>query len=163
MNNSCPNCGTVYNITPQLIGKSTTCKKCGASLVIDASGLQLAGGPRPGSQFDFQPVPRGPSWFGEFLSFRKMISPFIVKYILFYIGVVWCVYNGIRGIIDGFRAVSHSIPGAWNYVLVSFGVLILGPVFVRFSCEVMLVIFQFVEAHCQMNDSLKDIKKDLKK
>jgi len=44
MNNSCPNCGTVYNITPQLIGKSTSCKKCGAQLVIDASGLQLAGG-----------------------------------------------------------------------------------------------------------------------
>ena len=166
MNNSCPNCGTVYNITPQLIGKSTTCKKCGASLVIDASGLQLAGGAqfRPASDFDFRSAaPRGPSAFGDFITFRKMVSPFIIKYVLFWVFAAISVYIGIRLIIAGFQAVSHSIPGAWTAVGVGFGYLILGPVFVRFFCELMLLAFRFVETHGQINESLKDIKKDMKK
>jgi len=77
MNNACPNCGTVYNITPQLIGRSTTCKKCGAALVIDASGLQLAGGERPEGQFDFQPVKGGfgKGGFGNVLQFFKEDLP----------------------------------------------------------------------------------------
>ncbi|HMF18130.1 MAG TPA: DUF4282 domain-containing protein [Gemmataceae bacterium] len=169
MNNSCPNCGTVYNITPQLIGKSTSCKKCGAQLVIDASGLQLAGGGggggqfRPGSDFDFRPTPRGPSAFGDFITFRKNVSPFIVKYILFWLLVALSVYSGIRLIIAGFQAVSHSIPGAWAAVGLGFIYLIVGPIFIRFACELMLLAFKFVETHSQINDSLKDIKKDMQR
>lgn len=166
MNNSCPNCGTVYNITPQLIGKSTSCKKCGASLIIDASGLQLAGGGggaqfrAGGSDFDFRAAPRGPSGFGEFISFRKIVSPFIVKFILFYVGVAYYVYLGIRTIILSFQiGLGTTIPTGdkgWQILLWGFGYLILGPIFVRFLCELMLAVFQ-------MNDSLKDIKKDMKK
>jgi hypothetical protein len=150
MNNSCPNCGTVYNITPQLIGKSTTCKKCGAALVIDASGLQLAGGQRPGSQFDFQPVPRGPSWFGELIAFRIMITPFFIKYILFWLLVVGFLVTGILIMVSGARF------GGGFAVLMGLVPLLLGPVFARFYCEILLVVFQ-------INDSLKDIKKDLQK
>ncbi len=165
MNNSCPNCGTVYNITPQLIGKSTSCKKCGASLIIDASGLQLAGGGgqiRPiGGDFDFRAAPRGPSWFGEFIAFRKIVSPFLVKFILFWVGVAYMIYIGIRLIILSFRVGLGQ--GGSEILLWGFGYVILGPIFVRFFCEVMLLAFNFVEAHCQMNDTLKDIKKDLQR
>jgi len=152
MNNTCPNCGTVYNITPQLIGRSTTCKKCGAALVIDASGLQLAGGPRGGGVFDFQPVPRGPSAFGEFITFRKLISPFIIKYILFWLGVAGSLVMGILTIISGFNAPV----GKATFIIMGFVTLLIGPIFVRFSCETMLVVFQ-------MNGSLKGIRKDLQK
>lgn len=160
MNNSCPNCGTVYNITPQLIGKSTTCKKCNAALVIDASGLQLAGGQRPGSQFDFQPVPRGPSAFGEFISFRKTVSPFIVKYVLFWVGVAFTICLGMYLIIQSFRI---GLGHAWQLTLLGLAYVVIGPMFVRFFCEVMLLAFRFVDAHSEINDSLKDIQKDLQK
>ncbi|HEV3255332.1 MAG TPA: hypothetical protein VG013_00500 [Gemmataceae bacterium] len=42
--NMCPNpgCGAAYSITPQHIGRRLTCKKCGASLVVEPNGLQLA-------------------------------------------------------------------------------------------------------------------------
>ena len=150
MNNSCPNCGTVYNITPQLIGRSTTCKKCGAALVIDASGLQLAGGPRGGGVFDFQPVPRGPSKFGEFITFRIMITPFFIKYILFWLLVLGFVVMGILMIVNAARF------GGGLAVLMGFVPLLLGPIFARFYCEVLLVFFQ-------INDTLKDIRKDLQK
>ena len=43
MNNTCPKCGTAYNITPALIGKAVTCKKCSASMIVDATGLKLRG------------------------------------------------------------------------------------------------------------------------
>ena len=150
MNNACPNCGTVYNITPQLIGKSTTCKKCGAGLVIDASGLQLAGGHRHGGQFDFQPVPRGPSAFGQFITFRIFITPFFIKYILFWLLVLACLVMGILMIVTAARF------GGGLSVLLGFVPILLGPILARFYCEVLLVFFQ-------INDTLKDIRKDLQK
>ena len=168
MNNSCPNCGTVYNITPQLIGKSTSCKKCGAQLVIDASGLQLAGGGgggggqfRPGSDFDFRPTRRGPSGFGQFITFRIMISPFVIKYILFWLGVAFNIYVGIQSIRISFLIGLGS--GGWGYFFLGLAYLIVGPIFVRFFCELMLLFFRYVEAHCEINDSLKDIKKDMQR
>jgi hypothetical protein len=159
MNNSCPNCGTVYNITPQLIGKSTSCKKCGAQLVIDASGLQLAGGGqfRPGSDFDFRPSPRGPSSFGQFITFRVMVSPWIIKYVLFWILVAFNIYLGIQAIGLSFRIGLGS--GGWSFFFLGLGHIIVGPIFVRFLCELMLLFFRFVDAHCEINDTLKEIKK----
>ncbi len=47
MQNTCPNpnCGAMYNLTAQHVGRSFACKKCGATLVVSASGLEIAGPP----------------------------------------------------------------------------------------------------------------------
>ena len=80
----------------------------------------------------------------EFLAFRKMLTPIIIQ-IIFWIGVVVCVIGGIVGIVVG--AVGDS---AMN-VLTGILTFLLGSLFVRVYCELLIVFFR-------MNDSLKEIK-----
>jgi hypothetical protein len=44
MQNTCPGCGAMYNLTQQHVGRSFACKKCNATLVVTGDGLELAGG-----------------------------------------------------------------------------------------------------------------------
>lgn len=41
MNNTCPRCGHVYNVSERDIGKHIPCKKCRAPLLVDTSGIRL--------------------------------------------------------------------------------------------------------------------------
>lgn len=77
--------------------------------------------------------------FGEFLSFRRMITPIIIQ-ILFWIGVVVSVIVGLVMIIRG--AVTQG--GA---VLVISGLLwmFLGPVMTRVYCEMIVILFRIEE------------------
>ena len=43
MQNSCPSCGAMYNLTPQHVGRHFGCKKCGASLSVGPDGLEIEG------------------------------------------------------------------------------------------------------------------------
>ena len=82
----------------------------------------------------------------EYLSFRKMITPAIIQ-ILFWIGVVICVISGIAGIAaDAFADI-----GGGKMVFLGFLMLILGPIFVRVYCELIIVMFRIL-------DVLKDIQ-----
>jgi hypothetical protein len=90
-----------------------------------------------------------------------MISPFVIKYILFWLGVAFNIYVGIQSIRISFLIGLGS--GGWGYFFLGLGYLIVGPIFVRFFCELMLLFFRYVEAHCEINDSLKDIKKDMQR
>jgi len=84
----------------------------------------------------------------EFLSFRTMITPVIIQ-VLFWLGVVLCIIGGLVGIIAGAAA---SFGGGVQ-VLGGILVLILGPVFVRIYCELLILAFR-------MYDSLKSIEKN---
>jgi predicted Zn finger-like uncharacterized protein len=59
MKNTCPQCGTAYNVTPAAIGRKVACKNCGAALVVTEAGLEYQNAPAPaaaapgGSAFDF--------------------------------------------------------------------------------------------------------------
>jgi predicted Zn finger-like uncharacterized protein len=44
MKNECPECGTVYAVTPKDVGRRIVCKKCGSVLVIDDDGFRLESG-----------------------------------------------------------------------------------------------------------------------
>ena len=46
MNNLCPSCGTIYNVTAKNIGRRTICKKCGTGLVVNERGLEIVS-PKP--------------------------------------------------------------------------------------------------------------------
>jgi hypothetical protein len=87
----------------------------------------------------------------DFLSFRKMITPIVIQ-VVFWIGVVLCVIGGLVGIIAG--AVSHD--GGGQQVLAGLITLLLGPLFVRIYCEVLMVFFK-------MNDSLTEIRNNTAK
>ena len=41
MNNVCPNCGAVYNVTSKDVGRRIACKRCQAPLTVDETGLRL--------------------------------------------------------------------------------------------------------------------------
>lgn len=47
MKNTCPQCGTAYNVTPAAIGRRVTCKNCGAQLVVTEAGLEYQMPPAP--------------------------------------------------------------------------------------------------------------------
>ncbi|MGD1278226.1 MAG: DUF4282 domain-containing protein [Tepidisphaeraceae bacterium] len=67
---------------------------------------------------------------GEFLAFRKMITPLIIQ-IIFWIGVVGCVIEAINFFTYGGSAVIFGL-----------FVLIVGPLVVRIYCELLIVIFR---------------------
>jgi predicted Zn finger-like uncharacterized protein len=41
VNNSCPSCGAVYNVTAKDVGRRIKCKKCNSPLVVTDAGLEL--------------------------------------------------------------------------------------------------------------------------
>jgi ribosomal protein S27AE len=56
MNNACPACGTAYSVQPQHVGRRITCRKCGAGLVVDETGLKLADAPPPTPPAEKEPA-----------------------------------------------------------------------------------------------------------
>ena len=83
---------------------------------------------------------------GEFLSFRKMITPIIIK-ILFWIGVVLVVISGVSFIIAG----ASERSGGGLLVLAGFLLILIGPIIVRINCEILIVVFN-------INERLAEIK-----
>jgi hypothetical protein len=41
LNNACPTCGAIYNVFPKDVGRRIKCKKCGSSLEVRDSGLEI--------------------------------------------------------------------------------------------------------------------------
>ena len=87
----------------------------------------------------------------DFWNFKKMITPIIIP-ILFGIGVFLCIIVGIffisRGIFGPFGPLSYL-----GVQLIFWGItfLIFGPITLRISCEVLIILFS-------INDTLTDIK-----
>lgn len=86
----------------------------------------------------------------EFLTFKKMLTPIIVQ-ILFWILSVVSVIFGLIMVVRGANGY-----GGGELVLVGLLWMILGPVFVRIYCEILIVIFS-------INDTLNEIKHNLQK
>jgi hypothetical protein len=83
----------------------------------------------------------------DFLSFRKMMTPVIIK-IIFWIGVGLSVLGGLITMIIGFTQLRY---GGVAMVFGGLAGMLLGPFIVRIWCELLIVIFQ-------INDSLTDIR-----
>lgn len=79
---------------------------------------------------------------GDFLSFRKMITPAVI-HIAFWFGVVACVIAAL-GVLTNSNtlAASSPLPPAVSAVLI----LILGPLIVRIYCELLMVLFRIYES-----------------
>ncbi|MBT9141436.1 MAG: hypothetical protein DDT30_02028 [Dehalococcoidia bacterium] len=77
----------------------------------------------------------------EFLSFRRMLTPVIIK-VVFWIGVVVCVIMGLLMIIEGIDMWGW---GGEGMVLSGILVLFLGPLAVRIYCEILIVIFRILD------------------
>ena len=84
---------------------------------------------------------------GEYLSFKKMITPIIIQ-IVFWIGVTVCVVMGIGEIFAGS---SEYSPFGRMPVLIGLATLVLGPLYVRVMCELVIVLFKVHECLHEIN------------
>ncbi len=86
---------------------------------------------------------------GDFLAFRRMITPFIIQAI-FWIGVAFSFIGGIVIIV---------LAATQNYIavglLVGFGMMIIGPFVARIQCELLILSFR-------IHDNLVDINRKTK-
>ncbi|MCX7806077.1 MAG: DUF4282 domain-containing protein [Planctomycetota bacterium] len=73
----------------------------------------------------------------DFLTFRKMITPVIIR-ILFWIGVAAMIIGGFASLVAG-------------HYLLGIMLMLLGPICVRIYCEILILFFI-------INDTLTDIR-----
>jgi hypothetical protein len=86
--------------------------------------------------------------FGQdFFAFKKLILPVLIQ-IIFWIGVALVV-------IWAFSIFALAGEDEWQ-VAFGVGVLLIGPIFVRIYCEVLVVAFR-------INETLTDIRRDISK
>lgn len=81
----------------------------------------------------------------EFLRFRLMITPIIIE-IIFWIGVALMVLTGLFSI---FMALGRY--GSGVNAIIGLLFLVLGPVYWRVTCEIIIVLFR-------INEKLSDIR-----
>ena len=89
--------------------------------------------------------------FNDFLSFKKMITPTIIK-IIFWIGMAGAVIGALVMMGSSFGRYGSGIGGFFGGLIA----LVVGPVIVRVYCELLILLFR-------MNDTLTEINKNLKK
>ncbi len=89
-----------------------------------------------------------PSAFGEFLAFRRMVTPTVIQ-VIFWIGVVLCVLSALGNLYLGLRGMGIF------YILFALFTIILGPLLVRVWCELTILLFRIY-------DTLQEIKEQRK-
>ncbi len=77
---------------------------------------------------------------GDWLTFDKMITPVVIQ-IIFWIAAVVIVIAGIVGLFSG---------GFMGFVTVVL-TIVLGPIFVRIYCEIIIVFFRILENLREIN------------
>lgn len=88
---------------------------------------------------------------GDFLLFRRMITPLIIQ-VLFWVGVVVSVIAGLIMIVAG----ATDDYGGGEQVLIGLLALFLGPIVVRIWCELLILFFR-------MNETLTEIRNNTQK
>jgi hypothetical protein len=89
---------------------------------------------------------------GDFLAFRKMITPVVVQ-ALFWLGVIACVATAVV-IMSGNSPLAAASPVSPQVAGVL--ILVVGPLLIRFYCEILIVVFR-------MYDSLRAIEQNTTK
>jgi hypothetical protein len=108
-----------------------------------AAGGPLAG-PTPGGAFPAA----GPSALGEFLAFRRMVTPIVIQ-VIFWIGVVFCVLIGLGQLFFGLRFMSIIS------ILSALFTIVVGPLLVRVWCELVILLFRIYDTLQEIKDQRK--------
>lgn len=82
------------------------------------------------------------SGWSDFVAFRTMITPVVVK-VVFGVGVVGSILGGILGIIGGLVGVGEASPA--QVILGSVLLLLLGPIVTRVICELYIIQFRIYD------------------
>jgi uncharacterized protein DUF4282 len=87
---------------------------------------------------------------GDFLAFRKMITPVVVQ-VIFWLGVIACVGTGLLILSGSSSSLVAATPVSPQIVGILF--LVVGPLLIRFYCELLIVLFR-------MYDSMRAIERN---
>ncbi|THB63034.1 MAG: DUF4282 domain-containing protein [Desulfovibrio sp.] len=82
---------------------------------------------------------------GEFLSFRKFITPVFIQ-IIFWILVAIVVIGGLIAMVQGLNY------GSGMMAFQGFLMIILGPLFVRIYCEIVIIFFRMYDVLEEIRD-----------
>jgi hypothetical protein len=152
---NCPSCQRSIKAPDTVIGKQVKCPACQAAFTVTAGPVPPEPEP-PLAQFDDEPEPaarrgpREPSAFGDFLAFRKMITPIIIQ-IIFWLFVGLQLLGGIAVMVTGAYFLRSSTGLGLLCMLGGLVGMILLPVLWRIYCEILILFFR-------MNETLTEIK-----
>ena len=86
---------------------------------------------------------------GDFLTFRRMITPIIIQ-IVFWIGIIGILVLGIVAIVDGVSGESDG-----GEVIIGVLFLIIGPLIWRVFCEILILTFRIIETLADLRNILR--------
>jgi len=89
----------------------------------------------------------------EFLSFRKMITPTIIR-IIFWVG---CGIAIISGLVIMLTSFGRNSGGALQF-LGGLLTILIGPIVVRIACEQIILFFRINETLSEIRSDLKELK-----
>jgi len=84
---------------------------------------------------------------GNFLKFKKMVTPIIIQ-IMFWFGLVYVLWTGVATVNKSIAFDASPRTGIL--------IIILGPLFLRIYCEVLIVIFKINDTLTETQDLLKE-------
>ena len=84
---------------------------------------------------------------GNFLKFKKMVTPTIIQ-IMFWLGLVYVLWTGVAAVKQSLAFDASPITGILT--------IILGPLFLRIYCELLIVIFKINDTLTETQDLLKE-------
>jgi len=73
---------------------------------------------------------------GDFLTFRRMLTPLIIQ-IVFWAGLACCVVFGLLAMVNS--------GGSLIAIIYGLILVLLGPIFVRVICEMVITLFRIEE------------------
>jgi hypothetical protein len=123
------------------------CAKCGTEMEEGLKFCRSCGAPAAGS--GGKSSINTNSLLTEFVTFDKMITPLLIK-IIFWLGVGVTAIMAILLIISG----ASSPYGGGAQVIIGLILLVLGPLFVRVYCELLIIMFKIHEAINSINSNL---------
>jgi hypothetical protein len=158
---ACPSCGKPVTLPDPPAAPAYACPFCRRPVPAPAAVRDSK--PKVAA-FDFDdegedaPPPRPPrrpsgNPVGDFLTFRLMITPWIIQ-VAFWLGVVGCLGLGVQIVTTGIDASDKPGQKSFGVVVIASGVLtaLLGPLLVRIYCELAIIFFKIHDELKEMND-----------
>ena len=91
----------------------------------------------------------------EFFSFRKMITPTIIRFI-FWIGSGLAVIGGLVALFSNLGRYGSAVSAVGGLLTI-----FIGPVIVRIVCEQVILFFRINETLSEIRNDLQDVKSRL--
>ncbi|HUT48683.1 MAG TPA: DUF4282 domain-containing protein [Alphaproteobacteria bacterium] len=73
---------------------------------------------------------------GGFLAFRRMVTPLIIQ-IVFWVGIAFCLIFGLLAMVNS--------RGQLLAIIYGLVLVLIGPIFVRVICEMIITLFRIEE------------------